>query len=53
MTQVRLEPGPGGGVGGGGGGGGGVFRYFHTYLCSGHFLGLKILNFNIFGGFQK
>ena len=27
--------------------------YFHTYLGSGHFLGVKILNFNIFGGFQK
>ena len=29
-------------------GGGGVLWYFHTYVGSGHFLGLKILNFNIF-----
>ena len=28
--------------------GGGVLRYFHTYVGSGHFLGFKILNFNIF-----
>ena len=33
--------------------GGGVLRYFHTCIGSGHFLGFKILNFNIFGGFQK
>ena len=33
--------------------GGGVLLYFHTYVGSGHFLGFKILNFNIFGGFQK
>ena len=26
---------------------------FYTYVGSGHFLGFKILNFNIFGGFQK
>ena len=44
VTQVRLEPGPRGV----GGGGGGVLRYFHTYVGSGHFLGFKILNFNIF-----
>ena len=29
-------------------GGGGVLRYFHTHVGSGHFLGFKILNFNIF-----
>ena len=29
-------------------GGGGVFWYFHTYIGLGQFLGLKILNFNIF-----
>ena len=49
VTPVRLEPGPRG-VWGGGGGGGGVLRYFHTYVGSGHFLGFKILNFNIFLG---
>ena len=32
---------------------GGVLWYFHTYVGSGHFLGVKNLNFNIFGGFQK
>ena len=37
----------------GGGGERDVLRYFHTYVGSGHFLGFKILNFNIFGGFQK
>ena len=37
----------------GGGGGRGVLWYFHVYKGSGHFLGLKILNFIIFGGFQK
>ena len=31
----------------------GVLCYFHTYVGSGHFLGLKILNFNIFFGHQK
>ena len=31
----------------------GVPWYFHTYEGSGHFLGFKILNFNIFGGFRK
>ena len=54
MTPVRLEPGPRGvGVCVGGG----VLRYFHTYVGSDHFLGFKILNFNIFfwggGGFQN
>ena len=44
---MRLDPGPRGG------GGGGVHRYFHTYIGSGHFLDFKILNFNIFRGFQK
>ena len=34
----------------GGGGGGGTF---HTYVGLGHFFGFKILNFNIFLGFQK
>ena len=43
VTPVRLEPGPRGV-----GGGGEVLRYFHTYVSSGHFLGFKILNFNIF-----
>ena len=31
----------------------GVLRYFLTYVSSDHFLGFKILNFNIFWGFQK
>ena len=39
-------------VGSGGGGGGGTL-IFHTYVGSGYFLGFKILNFNIFWGFQK
>ena len=43
VTPVRLEPGPRGV-----GGWVGVLRYFHTYVGSGHFLGFKILNFNIF-----
>ena len=30
-----------------------VLWYFHTYVGSGHFSGFKILNFNIFLGFQK
>ena len=30
-----------------------VLYYFHTYVGSGYFWGFKILNFNIFGGFQK
>ena len=46
MTPVRLERGPRGG-------GGGVLRYFHTYSGSGHFLGFKILNFNILRRFQN
>ena len=32
---------------------GGVLWYFHAYVGSVHFLGFKILNFNIFWGFQK
>ena len=32
---------------------GAVLSYFHTYVGSGHFWGLKILNFNILGGFQN
>ena len=35
------------------GGGGGVLLYFHTYVGSGYLFGFKILNFNIFWGFQK
>ena len=31
--------------------GGGGSLIFHTYVGSVHFLGFKILNFNIFGGF--
>ena len=31
----------------------GVLLIFHTYVGSGHFLGFKILNFNIFWSFQK
>ena len=31
----------------------GVLLYFHAYVGSGYFWGFKILNFNIFGGFQK
>ena len=27
--------------------------YFHAYVGSGYFWGFKILNFNVFGGFQK
>ena len=34
------------------GGGGGTLIFSHI-RSSGHFLGFKILNFNIFGGFQK
>ena len=33
-------------------GGGGGYSEISTYLHSGHFLGFKILNFNIFWGFQ-
>ena len=32
---------------------GGVLWYFHTYVGSVHFFGFKILNFDIFWGFQK
>ena len=39
--------------GGGWGGGGWVLLYFHAYVGSGYYWGFKILNFNIFGGFQK
>ena len=35
------------------GGGGGVLRCIHKSVGSGHFLGFKVLNFNILGGFQK
>ena len=50
MTLVRLEPGPRG-VGGGGGGGGGTPIF--SYVGSGHFLGFKILNFNILERFSE
>ena len=43
-------------VGGGGGGGGGGYSdilIFNTCVGSGHLFGFKILNFNIFWGFQK
>ena len=33
--------------------GGGILVIFFTYVGSGYFLGLKILNFDSFGGFQK
>ena len=33
--------------------GGGVLWYFHTYVGSAHFFWFKILNFDIFLGFQK
>ena len=40
--------------GGGGGGGGGYSDMFIlAYIGSGHFLGFKILNLTIFGGFLK
>ena len=32
---------------------GGVLGYFHAYVDSGHFWGIKIFNFNIFGVFRK
>ena len=32
---------------------GGVLWYYHTYVGSAHLFGFKILNFNIFLGFQK
>ena len=38
--------------GGGGGGGGGTLIFSHIRRL-GLFFGFKILNFNIFGGFQK
>ena len=31
----------------------GCLLYFHAYVGSGYFWEFKILNFNIFGGFQK
>ena len=36
-----------------GGEGGGVLWFFQTYVGSAHFFGFKILNFDIFWGFQK
>ena len=36
-----------------GGGGGGGLRFSYIYVGWDHFWGFKILNFNIFGGFQK
>ena len=33
--------------------GGGTLIFSYIYVGSGHFWGFKILNFNIFGGFQK
>ena len=39
--------------GGGGGWGKRILWYFHTYVDSAIFGGYKILNFNIFWGFQK
>ena len=35
------------------GGGGLGTLIIYTYVGSDHFFGVKILNFNIFGGFQK
>ena len=32
---------------------GGTLTFFYMYVGSGYFLGFKILNFNIFLGFQK
>ena len=46
IYKDTLEPTPKGG-------GGGVLWYFHTYVGSGYLFEFKILNFNIFGGFQK
>ena len=46
-SQVRLFPPPPPG------GEWGVLLYFHAYVGTGYFRGFKILNFNIFGGFQK
>ena len=36
-----------------GGGGGGILCNFYTCVGSSYFFGFKILNFNIFGVFQK
>ena len=36
-----------------GGGGGGTLIFSYIYVGSEHFWGFKIMNFNIFGGFQK
>ena len=36
-----------------GGGGGGELRFSYIFVGWDHFWGFKILNFNIFGGFQK
>ena len=35
------------------GGGGGYSYIYMAYVASGYFWGFKILNFNIFGDFQK
>ena len=35
------------------GGGGGVLLYIHTYVGLGYFGGFKILNLDVFCGFQK
>ena len=37
----------------GGGGGGTLIFSYKSYVGSGHFLGFKIFNFNIFGGFHR
>ena len=37
----------------GGGGGGGTLIFSHIHRLGSFFGGFKILNFNIFGGFQK
>ena len=42
-----------GGGGGGAGGGGGTLIFSYIYVGWDHFWEFKILNFNIFGGFQK
>ena len=36
-----------------GGGGGDSDIFIHVYVGSGHLRGFRILNFNIFSGFQK
>ena len=36
-----------------GGGGGVVLCYFHTYVGSGHFLGVQNFEFQFFGGFSE